>query len=696
MDFFGQQARAQANSKRLGFFFILAVMLTNASVYLAVAIAFRLTHLIAGLSLHSGSPQGWLVKLANHFASEGIWNWELLGWVSVVVLTVLLVGTSYKLWQLSRGGAAVAELLGGRLLSLNPSDPDERRLLHLVEEMAIASGLPVPDVYLLDEESGINAFAAGDDASAAVIGVTFGALKLLNRDELQGMVAHEFSHILNGDMRLRTRLIGWLHGILGLVVLGRILSLSFLNRARTADGERVGPIFHPVFLPAFVLGWICMIAGSFGAFFARLIKSAVSRQREYLADAAAVQFTRNPDGLVGALKKIGGLGRRSLIGAARAEEASHLYFSDGMSQRWFGFLATHPPLTERIQRIDSSFDGKYPAVSLTRVLRESKVTTEYRQHGGGKAVDFEKLAGIIGPAAALQEMLYADAAKASGPKPPVAPVESGRHQIRVSRPDLEYAALFLGAIPDSVRTAASQTFSAVALVYGMVASKNSEIRARQIAEIADLTGPGMISELTRLLPLIDELDAGAFLPLSDLSLRALRQLSPEQYQAFRATLEHLVAADQQMDLFEYMLQRMVVRHLDPHFRPVKRTPVQYYTLRPLIPDCAILLSGLARVGQESEETARMAFDQGAAGLMTDSGLQFLSLAECNLPQMDAAINRIAQATPQLKQQILTALLCTAATDGRLKKREAELLRAIADAFGSPIPPFLCAAKGATP
>jgi len=217
-----------------------------------------------------------------------------------------------------------------------------------------------------------------------------------------------------------------------------------------------------------------------------------------------------------------------------------------------------------------------------------------------------------------------------------------------------------------------------------------------MAETADLAEPGMASELTRLLPLIDELDAGAFLPLADLSLRALRQLSPEQYGTFRANLEQLVAADQQVDLFEYMLQRMIVRHLDPHFRPVKRTPVQYYSLKPLIPDCAILLSGLARVGQESEAAARRAFQQGAAWLMTDTGLPFLPLVECNLPQMDAAINHIVQATPQLKQQILTALLGTAATDGRLKKREAELLRAIADAFGSPIPPFLGAAKAATP
>lgn len=689
MDFFGQQDRARTSTQRLMFLFGLAVVLTNLAIYFALAGVFQLTDLFTfGLS-RSAAHQGWFAKLAHHFAAEGIWNWELLSWVTLLVTTVVGLVSGYKLRQLSRGGAVVAQLLGGRLVSVNTPDPEERRLLNLVEEMALASGLPVPEVYLLEEESGINAFATGNEAADAVVGVTFGALKLLNRDELQGVIAHEFSHILNGDMRLNTRLIGWLHGILGLVVLGRILSLSFLSRARTADGERVGPFFHPVFLPVFALGWICIIAGSFGAFFARLVKSAVSRQREYLADAAAVQFTRNPDGLVGALKKIGGLGRRSVMGAARAEEASHLYFSDGMSRRWFGFTATHPPLNKRILRINPDFDGKYPVVSLARVLQESKVTAAYREHGEGKPVDFTKLAAVIGPAAAAQEMLYVHAAQESGKSSPAAPVAIVPPAAGFSPAHLEYAALCLRTIPEPVRAATLQPFGAVALMYGMICSKDPETRARQLAELRDKTEPGIVSELTGLLPWIDELDASAFLPLADLSLRALRQLSAEQYESFRRNLRHLIESDQQIDLFEYMVERMIVRHLDPHFRQVKRPPVQYYRLKPLIPDCAILLSGLAHIGHESEAAARAAFQSGAAQLMFDADLRFLPPAECNLPQIDAAISNAAQASQPLRQQILNALACAAATDGQLKRREAELLRAIADAFGTPIPPFLC-------
>ncbi|MEI9863591.1 MAG: M48 family metalloprotease [Limisphaerales bacterium] len=545
----------------------------------------------------------------------------------------------------------------------------------------------MPEVYLLDEESGINAFAAGNEPGDAVVGVTFGALKLLSRDELQGVIAHEFSHILNGDMRLNTRLIGWLQGVLGLVVLGRILSLDYLSRYQTSDGERVGPIFHPVLLPVFILGWICIIAGSCGAFAARLIKSAVSRQREYLADAAAIQFTRNPDGLTGALKKIGGLGPRGVISAARAEEASHMYFGDGMPPRWFGFLATHPPLTKRIQRINPNFDGKFPAVSLERVLRESRVTDVYRERGDGKPVDFQKLAAIIGPAAAAQEMLYANAARTPDEMSP-AKVETVSSPEMIQPIHLEMTMAFLGIIPDSVRAATHQPFSAVALVYGMICSKEPDIRARQITELAERTEPGIVAELNRLLPLIDEMDAGLFLSLADLSIRALWQLSAEQYDTFRANLEWLVTDDRQIDLFEYMLQRMMIRHLDPHFRPVKKTLVQYYVLKPLLPDCSVLLSGLARTGHDNEDEATAAFQQGRALLSTDPALQFLPLEECNLPQMDAAMNRIAQASPQLKQQIISTLICIVAHDGNLQRREAELLRAIADAVGSPVPPFL--------
>jgi Zn-dependent protease with chaperone function len=690
MDFFAQQDRARASTTRLVLLFFLAVALTNLAIYLALAGVFQFTHQINHLGARSYSRLGWFSKLAHHFGADGLWSWELFGWVTFFVTNVVGLVSLYKMRQLARGGGAVAELLGGRWVNPDTRDAEERQLLNVVEEMAIASGTPVPDVYLLDEESGINAFAAGHDSTDAAVGVTFGALKLLSRDELQGVIAHEFSHILNGDMRLNTRLIGWLHGVLGLVVLGRILTLSFLNRARTPDGERVGPVFHPIFLPAFVLGWICLAAGSCGAFCARLIKSAVSRQREFLADAAAVQFTRNPDGIVGALKKIGGVRSHAVLNAARSEEASHMYFGDGLRPRWFRFLATHPPLTDRIQRINPYFDGKFPAVSLERVLRESRVTELYREQGG-KPVDFHKLAAVIGPGAAAQEMIFANAAREnirsapSSPEPPTA-LES------IPVIQLDFAMVLLGEIPAGLRAATCEPFQAVALIYALVCAKDADMRAQQLAALAERTEPGVIEAMARLQPEVAQLDPGHFLPLADLAVRSLRRLAPDQYENFQSNLTWLVEADAQIDLFEYMLQRMVVRHLAPHFGPVRKPPVQFYVLKPLRSDCAVLLSGLAWLGHEAESEARAAFQQGAALLSDDNETIFLPRRECNLPQMDAALDQLAQAAMPLKQQIMTALTAVAAADGQLQKREAELLRAMSDAVGLTVPPFLSGAS----
>jgi len=687
MEFFDQQDRARASSKRLLWLLPAALVLTNLGVYAGVAMLLRGIYLLTRLSSHPG----WLARVARHFCAESVWSWELLAWVTLGVTALVALVSGFKLWQLSQGGAVVAKLLGGRLVSPDTTDLAERRLLNVVEEMAIASGLPVPGVYVLEDEFGINALAAGNEPTDAVVAVTFGALKLLSRDELQAVVAHEFSHILNGDMRLNTRLIGWLHGLVALVVLGRVLTFLFVRpMAPTQDGRGFGPVFHPALLPAFVLGWICIVVGSLAAWGARLVQCAVNRQREYLADAAAVQFTRNPAGLAGALKKIGGLAGRSVITSARSELASHMYFSDGMRRRWFGLLATHPPLIQRIRRLDPSFDGKFPAVSLRRVLQESPVTALYRSQGT-RPVDYEKLASVIGPEAAAREAIYAAAATQASSATPAR--SKPGHPTARSRPilNLEFAMTSLGGIPEPVRQATHQPASAAALIYAMLCSKEPDLQQRQIDGLIERTEPGIVAELQRLVPLVAQLDPGHFLPLADLAVRVLRQLSPEQYDSFCRNLQWLMESDREIDLFEYMLQRMIVRQLEPHFRPVKRPPVQYYTLEPLLPDCAVLLSGLARIGSQTEEEAKVAFAHGAKFLGAESALELLPLGKCNLLQIDGAINQVGQASAPLKQQILGALLCTAATDRQLGRREAELLRAVADAWGLAVPPFLTAA-----
>ena len=326
MDFFERQDKARRNTKLLVFYFTVAVLLLIVAVYVAVALIFT------GVELKNSS-------------GDTTFNWaqpELFFGTALGTLAVISLGSVFKTMALSRGGRAVAELLDGRLVNPNSTDIHERKLLNVVEEMAIASGVPVPQVYVMDDEAGINAFAAGHSASDAAISVTRGCMTMLTRDELQGVIAHEFSHLLNGDMRLNLRLMGLIFGILCLTVIGRIL-------VQTRGKKNPLPLLG---LALIIIGWI-------GVLFGRLIQAAVSRQREFLADAAAVQFTRNPGGLAGALKKIGGLGAGSQLQAAHAEEASHFFFANGLKSSFFGF-ATHPPLEERIRALDPAFDGKFP------------------------------------------------------------------------------------------------------------------------------------------------------------------------------------------------------------------------------------------------------------------------------------------------------------------------------------------------
>ncbi|MDP2398804.1 MAG: M48 family metallopeptidase [Burkholderiales bacterium] len=341
MDFFGKQAQARTKTTALVLYFVLAVILIVAAVYSASLGILHFTQVMT----NDGAP----VALPS-WRSIVLWDPQLFGWVVSGTLGVVLAGAIYKFLRLSRGGSAVAEELGGRLLVDDPTDADERRLRNVVEEMALAAGVPVPKVYVLDSDSGINAFAAGHNAGDAAIGITRGGMTLLTRDELQGVIGHEFSHLLNGDMRMNIRIMGVLFGIVCLTVIGRVLmhSRGGGNRGRA---------------PMLLLGVALLIIGAVGVLFGRLIQAALSRQREMLADASAVQFTRNPAGLAGALRKIGSVGAR--IDSPHAGEASHMFFENGLGKPVFGWLATHPPLAERIRAIDPSWDGRFDAIVTT-------------------------------------------------------------------------------------------------------------------------------------------------------------------------------------------------------------------------------------------------------------------------------------------------------------------------------------------
>jgi Zn-dependent protease with chaperone function len=336
MDSFALQDKATSMTHVLVLYFTLAVFGIIASVYLVSVMIVTYAH--------SQLPDdGQLHVIA-------WWDPQVFLYAVLGTLAVVTVGGLYKTASLSAGGSAVAESLGGHLLDEHPTRPDERQLRHVIEEMSIASGVPMPKIYVLDDE-GINAFAAGHSPSDAAIAVTHGCMSLLSRDELQGVLGHEFSHLLNGDMRLNIRLMGIIFGILSLTVIGRILLFSRNRDSRGRD-------------PMMLLGIALVIIGAIGALGARLIQAALSRQRESLADASSVQFTRNAAGLSSALQKIGGMGSR--VDSPHASEASHMFFANGVSSPLMGLLATHPPLAQRIRAIDPGWDGHYTVLDAGR------------------------------------------------------------------------------------------------------------------------------------------------------------------------------------------------------------------------------------------------------------------------------------------------------------------------------------------
>jgi Zn-dependent protease with chaperone function len=656
VDFFERQEKARRRTGLLVFYFSAAIVMLVGAVYISVALIF------GGLKAKDASDETTSTEsqIMLFFAS------------TAGTLGIIGAGSFFKTLSLARGGRAVAELLDGRLVNPNSTDLHERKLLNVIEEMAIASGVPVPQVYVMDNESGINAFAAGHNASDAAISVTRGAMTMLKRDELQGVIAHEFSHLLNGDMKLNLRLMGLIFGILCLTIIGRIL-------IRTRGKKNPLPLLG---IALIIIGWV-------GVLFGRLIQSAVSRQREFLADASAVQFTRNPSGLAEALKKIGGLSQGSQLSSDRAEEASHFFFANGLKSRFLGF-ATHPPLIERIKALDPSFDGNYPAAVLPDI---AAATVPPSLPGVAPLVPPP-------PPSALAQPPPMPAAKppplpAIPPPLPGAPNFVAQQAIieDIGQPrteHLQYAVDLQHAVPDSILTAARDPLGAHALLCAFLLSEDDAAREKQLQDLMRATSPAVREETARIWPDAKVIPAHARIPIVDLTLPALRRLSSPQFEQFRSATNALIASDARTDLFEFMLQKIVMRHLDTRFYPEKRPVTQFYDLHPLAREAGILLSATAYAGEDDPARARAAFDKGAEplGRIARAEIPWLPPAECDLAHLDAALDRFSRSVPQIKKNVLTACAETVAFDAQIKPLEAELLRAIADTLDLPIPPFL--------
>ena len=669
MDFFGHQDAARSRSRRLVWLFALAVAGTMAAVYLV----------FAGFARWQGLDEGW---------AFGLWNPTLFAAVAAGTSAVIGGGSLYKTAALARGGGdAVATLLGGRPLVPNTRDAGERRLLNVVEEMALASGTAVPAVYVLEDEAAINAFAAGLDRDAAVIGVTRGTVEQLDRDELQGVIAHEFSHILNGDMRLNLRLMGLIHGILVLSLIGYWILRS--AGSGSSSKKKGGGGIAVLGIALWLVGWV-------GQFFGELIKSAVSRQREFLADAAAVQFTRNPTGISRALKKIAATSGGSRLVSKNAAQASHLFFGNGLGERMFAWRATHPPLAERIRRLDPAWDGSLGEAEGPAAGGRSARKGAARAAGAGAA----SAAGAVPAEAAL-----ATSSLAGGPAHPtasprlevaaagLAPAQVTAVAGQPGPVHLAAAAILLRGLPRELHERAHEPMAARAVALALLCDRDDGVRQRQLAAVAGAGDAALASELAAILPAVAALPDESRLPLLDLTLPALRRLSPAQYRAFRTLVDELARADAALSLFEYSLHRVLLRHLDPVFAPQSPRRVLHGSLRQLAEPCAVLLSTLAHVGARRPEEAATAFAAGVGALGREAppGLALLPREACTFRRLDDAVARLERVAPPRLRELLTACGATVAHDGEVSGAEGELLRAIADALGCPVPPLVVAA-----
>jgi Zn-dependent protease with chaperone function len=653
MDFFGWQDRARRRTSWLVAYFALAVAGTLAALYVAVVVVLSMSgslpRMRPGRALRAAYGEREAVRPA-------WWHPGLFAGVTTVCGAVMLGVAGVRMLQLRGGGDAVARSLGARPVAPDSTDPGERRLRNVVEEMAIAAGIAVPAVYVMDDEPGINAFAAGYSPDHAVVCVTRGALQTLARDELQGVVGHEFSHILNGDMRLNVRLVGFISGILAFMVLGRILLRSAgRGRSRSKGGGQIA-----------VAGILLMLIGWAGALFARLIQSAVSRQREYLADASAVQFTRNPTGLAGALKKIGGWPPGSRLSHPRAEEMSHLFFGDGVARAFGTAFATHPPLVARIRRLDPDFNGGFERIVRPVDRPEGRVAA----------------ACVAPPARAAEadrparERAYARLTPSKAVDAIGAPVHA----------HLAAASSILSSMPEAVRVATRDPDGAAAVVGALLLSADVAVRAKQLAAVQETLGEAARARVEGLAPAVAALPREARLPLVQLSLPALRNLPPDGFRALLGAVDRMVQADQSVDLFEYALSRVLVQTLERHFEKRPPPAASVYGLRGVAADLSVLLTALARSGADDPAAAKAAFAHGAASLGADAAyLQYVDGLKAEPARIDGALRTLARLSAPLKKQVIEAGLRTIARDGTISAEESEVFRAVSAALDVPVP-----------
>ena len=641
--FFEHQHVARRNTRVMLVLFLLAVV----AIIVAVDAVLAGLYMWATVEIKDQMPQS---------VPHGLYVLGAVGTAALIFIVSLV-----NVVKLASGGAAVADMVGARRVTPDTRDPLERRLLNVVEEMAIASGVRVPAVYVMDDERGINAFAAGWDVSGAVVAVTRGTLEILNRNELQGVIGHEFSHIVNGDMRLNIRMIGVLAGIVFIGAIGDFI----MRNVRNSDEKPA--------LALFLAGLALFVIGYVGLFFARLIKASVSRQREFLADASSVQFTRNPDGIAGALDQIGASARGAFIDNRHAENLSHMFFGQGIRVRLSGLFDTHPPIDERIERVNPRFErlayrGKRAVVAS---IPEEETGAMSLGAGGVPAPATGRRAADIGTAWG----------RSAG--------ESAKLVGTLDATKMDFAARMLAALPEGLREQARDPQGAAGVVVSLMLAGREEVMAQQLAAIA-AAGIADVAEaarrsavLTRAVPI------AAHLPVIDLALPALKAGPESMKKSLVSALEAVVKADRRMSLHQFVVLTLVREQLAPRLKPGAPPSRKIADMKN---ECALLLMLVAHAGTRPDASGAR---QEALLAAVRAGARQMGLAEdfatsvaLSVDGATSALQQLKQLAPLQKALLVKGLFATVTADGRINVAEAEMMRLVGAVLDCPLPPLV--------
>ncbi|MBL8379767.1 MAG: M48 family metallopeptidase [Burkholderiales bacterium] len=674
MTFFEGQALARRNTRLLVVMYLLAVVAVIVAVDLVIAALW-----IEVMEFAHGAEGGYFAKLAQ------VPGWLLVG--GALFTGIIILGVSgYEVMQLADGGEKVAEMVGARRVAPATHDPLEKRLLNVVEEMSIASGVRLPKVYVMDNEGGINAFAAGYDISNAVVAVTRGTLESLSRDELQAVIGHEFSHILNGDMRLNIRMMGVLAGIVFIGAIG-----EFLMRGSSESRSRDGSVWG-----LFAAGLALTLIGYVGLFFARLIKAAVSRQREFLADASSVQFTRNPDGIAGALSQIDASSHGTLIDNRRAEDMSHMFFAQSVSV-WLGaLLDTHPPIPERIRRAHPRFDKAhyrrsraqsfaYAAEAAAAAAPGAGVTGTHRT-ATGAATGFVSGAGeAVAALPAAGRRLTADIGQQW--------FRSAADSVQVfgslDNTSLDYARRLLASLPAELRDSVHSADGACAAILALMLAPVDAVMDEQIAAATAAGGAKLAQAARALAPATRRLGPAFHLMLIDLALPAAKSADQEQRRVLEDSLAAVIHADRRVSLHEFVVLTLVRSQLEP---PAKPGAAGNRRLADLTDHAMTVLSLIAHAGTRSDAVGERQknLEEAIRAGKAEMGLAEAQSAPAlpSMPAAEEALQALRQLLPMQKAILVKGLFAAVSRDGSIRVIEAELMRLVSAVLDCPLPPLL--------